>query len=162
MHTRPTPLRTFQQDRLTVQVYATRLEMGQAAAADVAQRMQELLAQQDRVRMVFAAAPSQNEFLATLAAWPGLDWRRVEAFHMDEYVGLPADAPQGFANFLRHRLWNLVRPGRVECLDGNAPDPQAECARYSALLRERPIDIVCAGIGENGHLAFNDPPSSSQ
>jgi len=76
---------------------------------------------------------------------------------MDEYVGLPADAPQSFGLFLRTRLFDLVRPGRVEYIDGNAPDAAAECARYGALLRERPVDIVCAGIGENGHMAFNDP-----
>lgn len=150
-------LRTLQVDRLKVQVYASRQEMGAAAAAAVAADMRALLGSQGRVRMVFAAAPSQNEFLAALAATPGLDWQRVEAFHMDEYIGLAADAPQGFANFLRQRLFDLVPLGRVEYLNGLAPAADAECARYAALLQERPIDIVCAGIGENGHMAFNDP-----
>jgi len=154
---RPSPLRTMRVDKLEVEIYATRAEMGTAAAWDVAAQMRELLAQQERVRMVFAAAPSQNEFLAALASFPDLDWSRVEAFHMDEYVGLPEDAPQRFGNFLRAHIFDLVRPGRVEYINGNAPDPEAECERYAKLLQERPIDIVCAGIGENGHMAFNDP-----
>lgn len=157
MPSSPIPVASLQVERLRVEIYATRKAMGRAAAQVVAQRMRALLAEQPRVRMVFAAAPSQNEFLAALCATPGLDWQRVEAFHMDEYVGLPADAPQGFGNFLRARLFDKVHLGCVAFIDGNAPDPLAECARYTALLNERPIDIVCAGIGENGHMAFNDP-----
>lgn len=76
---------------------------------------------------------------------------------MDEYIGLAADAPQGFGNFLRGRLFGRLPFGQVFYLDGQAADPQAECARYSALLAEYPVDIVCLGIGENGHIAFNDP-----
>ena len=144
-------------DQLVIEVYAGRDEMGAAAACDVARRMQETQAQQEGVRIVFAAAPSQNEFLATLCAIEGLHWSGVEAFQMDEYLGLEAKAPQLFSNFLRAHLFDRVMPGRVEYLDGTA-DAQAECERYSALLNERPIDIVCAGIGENGHMAFNDPP----
>lgn len=158
MNVRPTPQRTLTVDRLEVQVYADRASMGAAAAHDVAAEMRGLLASQERVRMIYAAAPSQDEFLAGLVAAEGLDWARVEAFHMDEYIGLPPGAPQRFGTFLRARLFDLVRPGRVEYIDGNAPDPDAECRRYERLLAERPIDIVCAGIGENGHLAFNDPP----
>lgn len=158
MTSRPMPLRSFAVDRLQVEIYANREAMGAAAAFAVATAMQTLFASQERVRMVFAAAPSQNEFLAALAATEGLDWGRVEAFHMDEYIGLPADAPQRFGTFLRERIFDLVHPGRVEYIDGNAPDIEAECLRYAGLLAERPIDIVCAGIGENGHMAFNDPP----
>jgi len=157
MMTRPVPARRMTVDQLEVEVYASRDEMGAAAAYDVARRIRQLQAHQDRVRVVFAAAPSQNEFLATLGAVEDLDWSRVEAFHMDEYLGLPPDAPQGFGNFLRVRLFDRVKPGRVEYVDGNAPDGVTECERYSALLNEHPIDIVCAGIGENGHMAFNDP-----
>lgn len=153
----PVPEKTLAVDQLQVEIYATRDAMGAAAAGKVAARMQSLLADQGRIRMVFAAAPSQNEFLATLCTIDGLDWSRVEAFHMDEYVGLPGDAPQSFGSFLRERLFGKVNPGRVEYINGNAPDSIAECERYSALLNKQPIDIVCAGIGENGHMAFNDP-----
>lgn len=151
-------LRTMQVDLLRVEIYANRQEMGGAAGTAVAERMRERIAKQGRVVVVFAAAPSQNEFLATLASAENLDWSKVIAFHMDEYLGLPADAPQGFGNFLRRHLFDLVHPGTVHFLNGQAANPEAECARYAALLRQHPVDIVCAGIGENGHLAFNDPP----
>lgn len=158
MIVRPAPIRSFDVEQLHIQLYASRDEMGQAAAFDVAERIRQLLREQGWVRIVFAAAPSQNEFLAALGIAPGIDWGRVEAFHMDEYIGLADDAPQRFGNFLRGRLFERVKPGRVEYIDGSTVDAEAECARYARLLAERPVDIVCAGIGENGHLAFNDPP----
>lgn len=133
--------------------------MGSASAEAVAQQIRDRILSSGHANVVFAAAPSQNEFLAALAAEEGIDWAKVVAFHMDEYVGLPADAPQGFGNFLRERLFDSVKPGSVYYLNGQAEDPLAECERYAALLEENPVDIVCAGIGENGHLAFNDPPA---
>jgi glucosamine-6-phosphate deaminase len=141
----------------SARVYADRQALGRAAGLDAAERIRRLLAAQQQVTIVFAAAPSQNEFLESLAAAPDIDWQRVIALHMDEYIGLQPDAPQRFGNFLRERIWDKVRPGGVYYLDGSAPDAKAECARYSELLRANPVDIVCAGIGENGHLAFNDP-----
>ena len=145
-------------DQLQTETYSTRKELGVAAARAMAERMRDLLARQNRVRIVFASAPSQNEFLAELRTVPGLDWSRVIAFHMDEYVGLGTDAPQSFSRFLMNDLFSEAKPGAFYPLDGLAPDPEAECLRYATLLKESPIDIVCAGIGENGHLAFNDPP----
>lgn len=144
-------------DSLQVRVYANRSELGKAAGQAAAERFRMLLSQKQTVRVIFAAAPSQNEFLATLAADEGIDWSRVVAFHMDEYVGLPPGAPQRFSRFLKERLFDLVKPGAVHLIDGSA-SAEEECERYAALLREAPIDIVCLGIGENGHLAFNDPP----
>ena len=154
---RPVPLKVTVVGNLRVETYATRQEMGTAAACDVSNRVRGLLDEQDMVRAVFAAAPSQDEFLDALGRMPSLDWGRVEALHMDEYVGLEEGAAQLFGRFLREHLFDRVRPGRVEYMNGATADFEAECARYSALLGERPIDIVCAGIGENGHLAFNDP-----
>lgn len=151
-------IRSFQKDALAVRVYENRAAMGAAAAADAAALLRSLLERQPEARVVFAAAPSQNEFLEALRAAPGVDWRRVTAFHMDEYIGLAADAPQGFGNFLRERVFGLVPFGAVHYLNGNAPDIGAECARYAALLAAAPLDIVFMGIGENGHIAFNDPP----
>ena len=149
-------MKTFDKDQLTVYCFDTRAEMGRAAAADVSAKIRELLSQKDRLRRIFAAAPSQNEFLAALAADPKVDFSRIDAFHMDEYIGLPADAPQGFGNFLRERLFDKAPFHSVQYLNGLAEDPKAECARYGALL-EGGVDIVCMGIGENGHIAFNDP-----
>lgn len=152
------PERTMEVDRLQVEIYADREKMGAAAAHAVAKRMKEAIAHQGCVTVVFAAAPSQNEFLATLTSLEDIDWDKVVAFHMDEYIGLPADAPQSFGYFLRERLFDLVRPGTIHYLNGQASDPEQECRRYESLLESHPVDIVCAGIGENGHLAFNDPP----
>jgi glucosamine-6-phosphate deaminase len=154
------PVATFTVDQLSCEVYGTRDQMGTASARAAAAQIRMILTQRDQCRIVFAAAPSQNEFLAELRIAPGIDWRRVSAFHMDEYIGLGSDTPQSFAHFLRERLFEKVEPKIVHYLDGMAQDPQAECARYATLLREAPIDIVCAGIGENGHLAFNDPPDA--
>ncbi|WP_331280162.1 6-phosphogluconolactonase [Alicyclobacillus macrosporangiidus] len=117
--------------------------------------MNRLLTERGHIRMVFAAAPSQNELLAHLAQHP-IDWSRVTAFHMDEYIGLAPDDPRRFAHYLRTHLFDLVRPGAVHILDP-AGDPEQECRRYTRLLQEAPIDVICLGIGENGHIAFNDP-----
>lgn len=145
----------FTRDALRVRIYDTREQMGAAAAADIAAAIRRVLARKEHCSMIFAAAPSQNEALAGLTA-SEIDWSRVHAYHMDEYIGLPAGAPQGFANFLRRALFDRVPFGRVCCLDSQG-EPAAEAARYSALLREDPTDIVVMGVGENGHIAFNDP-----
>ncbi len=145
-----------QVDRLKIRAFATRQQMGHAAGSDAAARLKSLLAKKS-VRMVFAAAPSQNETLATLAATPDIDWSRVTAFHMDEYIGLAADAPQRFGTYLREHIFKLVKPGQVHYIDSSS-DAAAECVRYSQLLQAGPIDMVLLGIGENGHIAFNDPP----
>jgi glucosamine-6-phosphate deaminase len=128
--------------------------MGQAAGADVAQALRDALRTKDNARVVFASAPSQNDMIESLAVAPDIDWSRVTALHMDEYVGLPPGAPEGFGTYLTKRLFDRVRPGRVELIDGDGAD---EARRYAELLAEAPIDIVCLGIGENGHIAFNDP-----
>jgi glucosamine-6-phosphate deaminase len=144
-------------DELVVRVFSDRQSMGASAAHVVAGWMREVMAQKGVVNMIFAAAPSQNEFLASLVTIDGLDWSRVVAMHMDEYVNLPSDAPQGFGNFLSEHLWDLVKPGQVHKLDISTTEPQQECKRYAGILKANPADIVCAGIGENGHMAFNDP-----
>ncbi|CAH0120179.1 MULTISPECIES: glucosamine-6-phosphate deaminase [unclassified Paenibacillus] len=151
------PLYEEKAGQLEIQVYRTRQEMGASAAEKVAQTMKELIARQGRVRIIFASAPSQNEFIDELAQAEGIDWSLVTVFHMDEYIGLPADAPQKFSTYLYDRLFRRVKPGGMHLIDGSGPSEE-ECRRYAALLREEPIDIVCLGIGENGHLAFNDPP----
>jgi glucosamine-6-phosphate deaminase len=154
------PVATRRVDLLDVRVCADRAVLGEAAAAEAAAAMRAAQAERGRVRVAFAAAPSQIEFLAALAATPGLDWSRVTAFQLDDYVGLPRDAPQRFARFLREHLFDRVRPGKVQAIGAaqDATDAGAECRRYAALLAAGPLDLVCLGIGENGHLAFNDPP----
>lgn len=147
----------MKKDELQVEVYGTRDAMGAAAAERVAARIGMLLERQPFVNMVFAAAPSQNEFLRTLRA-SAIDWSRVRGFHMDEYIGLPMGAMQSFGLFLRENLFGRAPFAEVYYINGNSFDPEEECRRYSALLEQFPADIVCMGIGENGHIAFNDPP----
>ena len=132
--------------------------MGKAAAADIKACILSLLKTKETINMIFAAAPSQNEVLAALALDKEIPWNRVNAFHMDEYIGLDADAPQGFGNFLKEHIFGLANFASVNYIDITAPDAEAECARYAALLGQYPTDIVVMGIGENGHIAFNDPP----
>jgi len=131
--------------------------MGLAAGTEAARLIKHILNQQKRATVVLAAAPSQDETLAALAADGEVDWQRVTALHMDEYVGLPADAPQTFGAYLRRQIFERANPGAVYYLEGSARDLKVEIERYSRLIVENPIDLVCAGIGENGHLAFNDP-----
>ena len=150
-------MRETQREALRVVVLPTRAVMGQVAADHVAARMRHLLATQQMVRAVFAAAASQDDFLAALARAEDIDWSRVEAFHLDEYVGLALGDPRSFGRWLDDHIFSLVRPGRVELMNGGAPDATQECARYGALLADGGLDLALIGIGENGHLAFNDP-----
>lgn len=148
----------FKVDYLDVKIYETRELMGISAAGEVSGRIRGVLARKGSANIVFAAAPSQKEFLTVLRSTLGLDWSRVNAFHLDEYLGLPEEAPQRFGRFLKDILFDWVQPGKVYYLNGNASDFQEECQRYTRLVAENHIDIACIGIGENGHLAFNDPP----
>src|SRR5688572_24622825 len=121
-------MKEFSKDKLKVRVYDSRDLMGEGAAEEVSKKINELLKTKDEINIIFAAAPSQNEFLAALVK-KDIDWSRINAFHMDEYVGLPGDAPQGFGNFLRERIFEKVKFKSVHYLDGNA-DPETECERY--------------------------------
>ncbi len=132
--------------------------LGEAAAHDIAAALTRRLADGGTARMIFASAPSQEATLRALAAAPGIAWERVTAFHMDEYIGLDAAAPQRFGAWLRAAFLDRVPIGAVHLIDPGA-DPAAEVARYAGLLAAAPVDIVCLGIGVNGHLAFNDPPA---
>ena len=151
-------MNTFKKDLLTVNIYDSRSEMGKAAGADIKACILSLLEKKETINMIFAAAPSQNEVLESLATDKEIPWNRINAFHMDEYIGLSKDAPQGFGNFLKAHIFGLADFKSVNYIDISAPDADAECARYSALLKKYPTDIVVMGIGENGHIAFNDPP----
>lgn len=146
----------FVKDKLTVKIFETRGLMGEAVATAVAERINKLLKGQPFVNIIFGAAPSQNDFFAALLK-KNIDWSRLNAFHMDEYVNLATDAPQGFGNFLKKYLFDLAPFHSVNYINGSATDYEAECLRYANLLKDLETDIVCLGIGENTHLAFNDP-----
>ncbi len=148
----------FNKDLLQVKILESREQMGRVAAQDGAALIRSLLDTKPIIHVMFAAAPSQNELLAALRVDPTIDWSRVHAYHMDEYIDLPEDHPAGFRKFLRTRLFDLVPFCSVNYLNGNAAFPEEEALRYSGLLQANPLDICFCGIGENGHLAFNDPP----
>jgi glucosamine-6-phosphate deaminase len=144
-------------EKYCVAVYETREAMGRAVAHDVAARIRAVAAEKGAVRMIFAAAPSQAEMLACLTTLPDVPWHLVTAFHMDDYLGLDRAAPQRFGNWLEAHLFSRVALGGVHRIPAEGSDAEI-CAGYAALLAEAPIDIVCLGIGVNGHIAFNDPP----
>ena len=115
-----------------------------------------LLAEKEEINMIFAAAPSQNEVLAALVSKTDIEWNRINAFHMDEYIGLRKEAPQGFGNFLRNAIFDKVPFRSVHYINGEIAADVA-CQEYASLLEQNPVDVVFMGIGENGHIAFNDP-----
>ncbi|ADV61087.1 glucosamine/galactosamine-6-phosphate isomerase [Isosphaera pallida ATCC 43644] len=161
----PSPIKSWTVDALTIEVYNDRAALGRAGAARAAQAMRQALASRGVARVVFAAAPSQNELLDALVDQEAkeLDWSQVMAFHMDEYLGIAPDHPASFRRYLRTRLFDRVGIGSAlggpRLIPGErTDDPLAVCLDYAHALSERPLDLVCAGIGENGHLAFNDPP----
>jgi len=157
----PRSITKFSVDSLQVLVFDDRGAAGRAAALAVGQAIRRRQESAGRANVVFAAAPSQNEFLAGLVAARDIDWSRVFGFHMDEYLGLAADHRASFRRYLQERLFRLVGldPGHLRLIPGEQSDrPLRTCLAYEDLLRAEPVDIVCAGIGENGHLAFNDPP----
>jgi glucosamine-6-phosphate deaminase len=150
--------RAFVRGRLAVSVHPDREGMGQAAARRVGAHLRETVARAGRAAAIFASAPSQDELLAALRADPSLPWDRITAFHLDEYVGLSPRHPASFRRFLRQRLFDHVPVRAFHGLDGESKDPEAECARYAALLRREGPTLAILGVGENGHLAFIDPP----
>ncbi|GAB2717586.1 6-phosphogluconolactonase [Paenibacillus thermoaerophilus] len=141
---------------LEIRRYESRTQMGEAVAHDLAAHIRQVLKSKDFVSIVFASAPSQLDFLESLRRMEDVPWDRIHGFHLDEYIGLSQEAPQSFSRFLRDQLFNYRTPHVFHALDG-LNDPQQECKRYAELLKQTPLDIACIGIGENGHIAFNDP-----
>lgn len=150
-------LKAFCSDRLHVTVCDSRDDMGRHAAGEAAACIRDLLMKKNEINVIFAAAPSQNDTLFYLVREEGIDWRRVNAFHMDEYTDLAENAPQTFNAYLDAHIFTRVRFKSINRMMGWAKDISAECDRYSELLRNNPADVVMLGIGENGHIAFNDP-----
>ena len=136
-------------------------DMAAKAADFAAERIRKAIADRGEARVIVATGASQFEFLEALVKEPGIDWTKVTGFHLDEYVGLPVSHRASFRNYMRERFVSKT-PQPMKAfneVNGEAEDPKAEIARLQKLLREAPIDVACVGIGENGHLAFNDPPA---
>jgi glucosamine-6-phosphate deaminase len=144
---------------MEVRVLPDKAEMGAAAAAQAADLIREAIASRGGANVIAATGASQFEFLDALVGAPGIEWARTVFFHLDEYVGLPVSHPASFRRYLRERIVDRVQPGAFHMIAGDAPDPAAECARVGAILAQHRIDAAFVGIGENGHLAFNDPPA---
>jgi len=144
---------------MQTRVFPDKVSLGEAAAADAASALRDAIARQGRACVVAATGASQFEFLEALVRAPGVDWPRTVFFHLDEYVGLPASHPASFRRYLKERLADRVHPGAFHFIEGDRPDPEAEARRVGELLRAGEVDVAFVGIGENGHLAFNDPPA---
>jgi glucosamine-6-phosphate deaminase len=151
------PVQTLTADLLPVRVYRTQAELAAAAALLAAETLRAAVAARGRARAILASATSQIPFLEALVRQPDLDWSRITLFHMDEYLGIADTHPASFRRFLRERVERRCQPEAFHYLAGDAPEPLKEIERYRALLAAAPVDLCCLGIGENGHLAFNDP-----
>lgn len=143
-------------DRLSVHVFDTRQEMGKAAADAAAKIIRTLIARKGEANIVFASAPSQNELLSCLLE-EDIDWRRLRGFYQDEYIGLPPDSPAGFGNFLRRNIFDRKPFMELHFLDCTHENAAMKIAEYTALLQKHSPDLIFLGVGENGHMAFNEP-----
>jgi glucosamine-6-phosphate deaminase len=152
------PVREMTYDQLSCRVYGTNAEMGQAAAEHAASVLRAAIAERGVANVVLAAANSQLTFLHALCEQPGVNWQAVNVFHMDEYLDLAPGHPASFALFLRRHLVDQVPIGAFYPVPGRPADVDLACQGYELLLKANPVDVCCLGIGENGHVAFNEPP----
>jgi glucosamine-6-phosphate deaminase len=149
---------SFQTDSLHVRKFPSREALDACAGAEAAAAITGAIKAQGEARIILASAPSQTGFLGALLRHP-ITWERVHIFHMDEYVGIEATHPASFRRYQQDQVLSEIKPAAFYGICGESNDPREECERYARMLAEAPIDVVCAGIGENGHLAFNDPPA---
>lgn len=144
---------------MKVRIFDDKQQLGEAAAGDAAAAIRSRIEEKGEVDIIAATGASQFEFLDALVQQKGIDWSRTRFFHLDEYVGLPKDHPASFRKYLKERIVDRVHPGEFNFVNGTHPDPAEECRRLAGLISSREIDLAFVGIGENGHLAFNDPPA---
>ena len=152
------PLKTFTADLLTVKVFPGIRDMAEDAAREANKIFREAIQAKGSAAAVLATGNSQLEFLKALVKLDGVDWSRVTLFHLDEYLGISDNHSASFRKYMRERVQAVIKPRVFNYLEGDAMQPLDECDRYAKLLQAQPIDLCCLGIGENGHLAFNDPP----
>lgn len=149
--------RTFHADQLLVKIYEDKKQMGESAADFVTQHLQEAIQQKGTANLILATGASQFSLIEALKE-KEIEWEKVTVFHLDEYKGISDQHPASFRKYLKERILNIVKPGKVYLINGDAENLDEEIAEYEKQLKAHPIDIACIGIGENGHIAFNDPP----
>ena len=154
----PQPIRDRVVDQLRVRTFGRQEDLAEWVALTVRDHLTNVLEHQPTAAAVLATGNSQIQFLRRLVQLGGVDWTRVTLFHMDEYLGITPDHPASFGRYMREKVESLVNPRKFHYLDGNTDLPLDECERYATLLKAQPLDLVCLGVGENGHIAFNDPP----
>jgi len=148
---------TLQVDSLEVKIFEKSEEMGEAAAAFVSEKISAAIREKNVANIILATGASQFEFLDVLRQDDSIEWSKITVFHLDEYLGMDAQHPASFRKYLRERILDEVNPRKVYFIEGDTNNTEGEVRRYEELLRPHPIDVACIGIGENGHLAFNDP-----
>ncbi len=151
------PIKTFKVDELPVRVYSGEADLAKDAAQEVQQFLVQCLAERGEASAILATGNSQIRFLDELIKLGGVDWSKITLFHMDEYLGIDGNHSASFCRYMRERVESRVKPKKFHYLNGNADQPLDECARYADLLQAKEIDLCCMGVGENGHIAFNDP-----
>lgn len=144
---------------MKIKVLKTKYDMGKAAAEEAARILVDAIREKGEATFIAATGASQFEFLENLTDISSIDWSKTTMFHLDEYVGLPETHPASFRKYLKERFINKVHPGNVHLINGDAKDPELECERLNKIIKQKKIDVAFVGIGENGHLAFNDPPA---
>jgi glucosamine-6-phosphate deaminase len=141
-------------------IYKTKQEMGAAAAADASEAIKQAIEEKGQANIILATGTSQFETIKSLTSGNGIDFSKVTMFHLDEYISLPSDHPASFRKYLKERFVDKVPALKaVHFVEGDADNPQQECRRLGDIIAKNPIDVALIGIGENGHLAFNDPPA---
>jgi glucosamine-6-phosphate deaminase len=144
---------------MEMQIFKTKEEMGKAAARKAEEILNAAITAKGKAAFIAATGASQFEFLEELTRASSIDWSRTTMFHLDEYVGIPESHPASFRRYLKEKLIDKVHPGVVHLIAGDSPNPEEECQRLNKILVNQTVDVAFVGIGENGHLAFNDPPA---
>lgn len=153
----PIAKKNFRINKLSVQLYNCETELARDVAQTVRECLQDILEVRETATVIFATGNSQIKFLDVLTGLDGIEWSRIICFHLDEYLGISAEHPSSFRYYLRERLEKKVKPKKFNYIEGDTLQPLKECDRYSQLLSSQPIDLCLLGVGENGHVAFNEP-----
>ena len=158
--TTPDPQKRWVVDQLPVELYASNEELGQAAAKKAQQILREAIDKKGFANLILATGNSQLTFLKALRNLGDVDWQKVRIFHMDEYIGINPSHPASFPLFLENHFLQFTKPGHFHPIPSETSDVDSACKAYEALIRQHPANLVAMGWGENGHIAFNDPPDA--